>query len=256
MALRSPLTALLVLGAGASAHAGKLPVPVSYTKPVAGGKFVFVQLGDPAAEEGQAESARAQFRQLREKYPQSGLYPAEGGGPVWVLDADYAPYDNTFPLSDGVHLARLEGEWWVERDYPAPRTRLAPEAERAQLDALAVGFYANGKLTRGHPLRDLLTDPADVKHSPRFVLWAAGAVLNEPAGRFVVMTQDANRITFDPATGEVIARDRVGLNNPLLGRILAACGVLSLAILGAWAWFAFGRRRVAPPSPSHGPQQP
>jgi hypothetical protein len=233
-----------VLTAAPAFAVGALPEPVSYTKPVAGGTFVFVMLGELASEAKQSPSAQAEFRALRDKYPRSGLYPADRTDPVWTLDAAYAPYDNTFLAADGVHLVRLEGDWWVERDYPSPFKRLPPDVEQAQFDATAVGFYANGKLVRGYPLNDLITNPLDLKHSPRYVLWAAGGVLNEPAARFVVMTQDATRITFDFRTGEVIARDRIGLNNPLLGRILIACGALSVGILAVWAWFAFGRKNV------------
>ena len=246
MIFRSAVVACVVVLTARSAFAvGALPEPVSYTKPVADGKYTFVMLGDPASEAKQSPSAQAEFRALREKYLRSGLYPADGREPLWPLDAPYAPYDNTFLAADGVHLARLEGEWWVERDYPSPFKRLPAEEEKKQFDAAAVGFYENGKLVKSYPLKDLVTNPLDLKHSPRFVLWAAGGVLNESAGRFVVMTQDATRVAFDYRTGEVIARDRIGLNNPILGRILIACGVLSVGILAAWAWFAFGLRAKA-----------
>jgi len=246
MIRNTALAAVVLLVTTAPVFAvGALPEPVSYTKPVADGKFTFVMLGDPVSEAKQSSSAQTEFRALRDKYPRSGLYPTDGREPLWTLDAAYAPYDNTFLAADGVHLVRLEGDWWVERDYPSPFKRLPPEVEAAQFDATAVGFYANGKLVRGYPLKDLVTHPLDLKHSPRYVLWAAGGVLNESAGRFVVMTQDASRVTFDYRAGEVIVRDRIGLNNPLLGRILAACGVLSLGILAVWVWFAFGRTTVS-----------
>ena len=245
---RSLLAVVFALFAAPAFAAGSLPEPVSYSKPVAGGKFTFVQLGDPAAEAKQSASIRKEFAQLREKYPRSGLYPADSPNPAWTLDAPYAPYDNTYPSADGVHLARIKGEAWIEQNYPGGK-RLPADVEQKQYDAPAVGFYANGKLTRSYPLRDLITNPLDVKHSPQFVLWAAGSVLNEDTGRFVVMTQDATRVTFDVNTGEILKRDRVGLNNPILSNVLLACAAMTALVLAAWAWFAFrferGRKRVA-----------
>jgi hypothetical protein len=231
-------SAVVLLLAAPLASARPLPAPLTYAKPTAAG--VLVQLGDPVEEAKITDSAVvAAFRTVREKYAKSGLY-RESGELVWELHAPYAPIDNVFAASDGVHLARLEGDWWIERDYPSDTNRLPADEEAKQLAAPAVGFYANGKLVRTHPVRELLTNPADLKHSPRFVLWAAGAVLKGD-GQFVVLTQDATRTIFDP-TGNVVARDRVGLNNPLLTKVLVASGAFAALILGAWAWFAFGRK--------------
>lgn len=231
----------MLLGIGSPVWAARsLPAPLSYAKPTAGG--FLVQLGDPTAEaEVRDPAVVAAFREVRAKYPKSGYY-RDSGELVWELDAPYAPIDNVFPLPDGIHLARLEGDWWIERDYPAG-TRLSPAEEAKQLAAPGVGFYANGKLIRTIPVSDLLSDPGDVKHSPRYVLWAAGAVL-KPDGQFVVLTQDATRISFDPKTGEILARDRVGLNNPLLPKLLVASALIATTILAVWAWFVFGRRSV------------
>ncbi len=228
----------VLLLAATPAAARPLPAPLTYAKPTAAG--VLVQLGDPAEEAKITDPAIvAAFRTVRDKYAKSGLY-RQSGELVWELNAPYAPIDNVFPAADGVHLARLEGDWWIERDYPSDTNRLPAEEETRQLAAPAVGFYANGRLVRTHPVRELLTNPSDLKHSPRFVLWAAGAVLKED-GQFVVLTQDATRSTFD-AAGTVVARDRVGLNNPLLTKVLVASGTFAVLILGAWAWFAFGRK--------------
>lgn len=227
------LLALLLTAAPAFA-AGALPEPVSYTKPA--GSFTFVQFGDPVAEEKVRDTtARTQFAELRKKYPTSGLYTASGEL-VWKFAGDYVPYDNAFPSPDGVHLARLEGEWWTEKEYAATK-RLPADEEAKQLAAVAVAFYVNGERVRSYTVSDLLTDPADLKHSPRFVLWAAGAVLT--GDRFVVMTQDANQLAFDARTGELLSKTRVGLNNPLIPKLLGLAGGLAAILLAAWAWYAF-----------------
>lgn len=232
---------LVVLFAAASpAVARPLPAPLTYAKPTPAG--VLVQLGDPAEEAKITDpDVVAAFRSVRDKYAKSGLY-RPSGELAWELDAAYAPIDNAFPAADGVHLARLEGDWWIEREYPSDRTRLPADEEARQLAAPAVALYANGKLLRKYATSEVVTNPADLRHSPRYVLWAAGAVLNEDAGKFVVMTQDATRVAFDLKTGAVLTRDRVGLNNPLLPKLLLVSGVLAAAILAAVAWFAFGRK--------------
>ena len=146
----------VLLLAATPAAARPLPAPLTYAKPTAAG--VLVQLGDPAEEAKITDPAIvAAFRTVRDKYAKSGLY-RQSGELVWELNAPYAPIDNVFPAADGVHLARLEGDWWIERDYPSDTNRLPAEEETRQLAAPAVGFYANGRLVRTHPVRELLTN--------------------------------------------------------------------------------------------------
>jgi hypothetical protein len=241
--------ALLALAAGPVAAAGVLDEALSYTKPVPGGRFVFVMLGDPEAEAKQSADARGKFAELRAKYPKTGLYKAESSELVWAVeDGGYAPYDNVFLASDGVHLVRIDGEWWREKDFTGGRARLTPEEEQKQLDGPAVSFFADGKLVRRTAVRDVVTDPAALPQTPHYILWLANGVLNEGTGRFLLDTQDLNRVTFDYRTGEVVARGRVGLGNPRLTTILVASGALTAAVLGVWAYFVFFRRRKPVPA--------
>ena len=232
---------LLLLAAPVFA-AGALPEPVSYTKPLADGQHVFVMLGDLTSEAKMTPSSQPEFQALREKYAKSGLYRTEGGEPVWVLDGGFAPLDSTFITSNGEYVIRLEGDWWRTKEYISGK-RLPEDVEREQLAGPAVGFYKNGQLIRRYRVNELVETPRELMHSPQHVLWVAGAVLNEPAGKFVVHTQDANRIAFDYRTGEILSRDRVGLGNPILKPILYITGTMAVGILGVWVWLVFGRRR-------------
>lgn len=249
MSYRVSLLALWVVSAAscpALFAAGALPQPLSYSKPVPGQELVFVMLGDAEAEAAQrSDEAKRQFQRLRETYPKSGLYDVVSRELVWEFSGPYVPYENTFLARDGVHMARLEGDWWVEKEYPGGK-RLAAEEEARQLANIGVAFYANGEELKSYPVSELVTNPADLKHSPEYVLWAAGAVLqgaiDEGPGRFVLHTQDANRVVFELSSGEVLSRDKVGLSNPLFKPILAVSGVIALVILGTWAWLVFGRK--------------
>jgi hypothetical protein len=243
-------TSLLVLALSASpvAAAGVIPEPTSYAKPVPGGKYVFVMLGNAAVEQDPAKvkdaADRDRFRDLRLKYPVTGLYREGTNDLVWAVEGDaFAPLDAVFPASDGVHLVRVDGEWWKTKDFPGGRLRPSAEEQQRQLDAPGVSFFAHGKRLKAHPVRELVDDPAKLEFSPDHVLWMASAVLNEDTGRFLLFTQDANRVTFDYKTGDVISKQKAGMSNPLARGVLIACAILSAGVLAGWAWFAFGRRR-------------
>src|SRR5581483_4467821 len=133
--------ALLTIAAGPAAAAGVLDEPLSYTKPVPGERFVFVMLGDPEAEAKTSAADRAQFAELRAKYPKSGLYREGSNELVWAIeDGGYAKDYNVFLTSDGVHLVRIDGEWWREKDFTGGRNLLTPEEVQKQLDGPAVSF--------------------------------------------------------------------------------------------------------------------
>ena len=180
---------------------------------------------------------------MRAKYPKTGLYKDGSGELVWAVeDGGYTPYDNVHLAADGMHLVRLDGDWWREKDFTGGRARLSEDEVRRQLDAPAVSFFADGKLLKRHTVRDVVTNVAELPHTPRYLLWSAGGVLNESTGRFVLVTQDSQRLTYDYRTGELISRRQAGLGNPLLRTVLIVSGVLAAAILGVWAWLVFVRK--------------
>jgi hypothetical protein len=224
---------------------GKIGEALGYTKPVGGGAFTFVQLGDAAAEAKVADAAaRFDFSALRMKYPKTGLYRGDTTELVWAVEGGgFSPYDYTYPASDGVHLVRFEGEWWKTKDFPGQARLPADDANR-QLDGPGLAFFANGKLLRRYTVRELVTEAERLPHTPEHVLWTSGGVLNEGKGTFLLLTQDAYRITFDYRTGEVVSKAAGGLGNPLMTPILIACGVLSALLVGAWAYFAFLRKKT------------
>lgn len=240
--MRISLTLLAVLFGAHVASAGPTALePLGFTKPV--GDLTLVMLGDPAAEDRVRDtSAREQFRALRERFSRSGMY--RGTELVWPLEGPYAPYDAVFPAADGVHLVRLDGEWWKTKSYPG-RNRLPAEKETAQLDAPAISFFAQGKLLKQYTLREIVTVIDDLPHSPEHVLWMAGAVLNDQDRQFVLFTQDSYRTIFNIDTGEKVATVKVGLANPVLPMLLGVTGILSLGILGVWLWLVWFRRRPA-----------
>ena len=235
------LTAAL---AGPLAAQGKIAEALGYTKPVGGGAYTFVMLGDPAAEARVADAAaKAKFEALRQKYSKTGLYRGDTAELVWAVeDGAFSPYDFTYPAADGVHLVRFDGEWWKTKDFTGGKQLAADEAQR-QLDGPALSFFADGKPIRRYTVRELVTEPGELPHTPQHVLWTSGGVLNEGKGTFLLLTQDSYRITFDYRTGEVVSKEKGGLGNPLMTPILVACGVLSVLVLGAWAYFAFLRKR-------------
>lgn len=220
--------------------AGKIPEGLSYTRPLAA-DVVFVMHGDLAAEAKSSASSQAEFRDLRTKYPQSGLY--RGTVLIWAIDGPFAPSDAVFLTADGRHMVRLDGQWWKEKDFPGQR-RLAAGVERTQLDAPAVSFFDSGRLVKQYLLKEIASHPEKLPHSPNQVLWVAGAVVNDDTGRFLLFVQDSTRLTFDVTTGELVTREEAGLGNPVIVPILAAAGTMVVIILAVWAYFVLVRWRA------------
>ncbi len=241
------LLALLLLAP--AARAAVFPEPLGWMKPV-GDRWVFVQLGDAAKEDAvSSPSARRQFAELRAKYPATGLYPRDGGAAAWTLTG-YAPIDNVFPSTDGVHLVRLEGTAWRTQSFPMMGRRLPPGDVGDQLDAPALTFFAAGKPLAQYPVRELLVDPDKLPHTPEHVLWAAGSALNDATGKFVQFTQDGQKNVFTFRTGERLEKVAGGLANPIAGRVLSTAAGLSLLLGVGWLWWAFGRKNSPNPTPS------
>lgn len=232
--------AFVVRRPGGSANQS-IPEPVSYAKPTADGKHVLVTHGDPAAEAKLKDADTKRYAaEVRANYPTPGLYRLDPPGLVYRLSG-YAPDDQVYLTADGRHVVRIEGDWWKTKAYPAGK-RLPTEVEQAQLDAPAVRCFTDGKLTHEHKLRDLVTDPDKLPHSPDHVLWPAGAVLNADAGQFHLFTQDANRITIDVASGEVVERAKTGIGNPLARWLLTVTVALTVALAAVLAWYTFLKR--------------
>ena len=238
-----PLAVLLSVALAAGARAENEPIPeaTSYAKPVAGGRFVLVQLGNPDAEmnsKHSKEAEQAKFRELRQKYPAPGLYTADTAELVWGLPAgEFAAYDHTFVSPDGVYLVRVEGEFWKTEAYTGGRLRPAAEQEQAQIDGPAVSFWKSGEKLKQYSVRDLIAKPDQLPATPKHVLWYAGGKMAADAPRFSLNTQESVRYTFDYTTGALLARTEVGLANPLLTLILIVIGVMTALILGVWVLY-------------------
>ena len=242
--MRSALLILLAAAAAAPA-VDPLPEPTSYAKPAPGGKFQLVQLGNRAAEEkfaGPAEARR--FADLRAKFPRPGLYTATDPPElVWALpDAEFAPIDHVFPAPDGIHLVRIDGEFWKTLAYTGGRVGPPPEARALLIDGPAVSFFAAGRLTKRYTVRDLIRAPEEMHITPQHLLWYASGKLNPDTLRFTLFTQESVRHTFDARTGELLRTDGVGLSNPLARQILVACAAATAVIFGGWLVFAYRRR--------------
>ncbi len=243
---RSPgilLALALLLTAGTASAAGKFPKPMSYARPV-GTAFVFVQIGDPAeeAKHGTAEQQR-KFAELRAKYPAPGVYRAgDAAELVWATPpGEYVPYDLGFVTADGKNLVRVEGDFWQTESFVGG-VRPTAAKQQALLDAPALSFFAEGKLTKRYLLSEFIDDTEVLKHTPEHLIWYASAVLNDDAGKFVLFTQSPARFTFDARSGELIEKGGVGLANPILKTILVVCGVFTALILLAWGLFVWKRR--------------
>ena len=157
-----------------SAFADSTADPYSYTKSIAGGKFVFAMIARDAKLDAHP--------QIRGTFRVSGLYKNDGTNvPLWTVD--WYSY-NVMLLDDGVHLVR-PGPW--ASDY----------------DDLAVAFYANGKLVREYAIDELVRFPQLMPHTASHFEWRRSSDLDELAGTYLVTTMHGERYTFDAKTGEI-----------------------------------------------------
>ena len=248
--------ALACLTLAASAFAAPLPEPISYAKPCPGDRFVFVAFGSKEAEAKLKDGDNKRHAEsVRAKYPVPGMYRAgDGAELIYELDG-YVPDDNVYLSGDGRSVIRIEGDWWRTKAYTGG-TRLAPEVEQTQLDAPAIRFFEDGRLLKSHPLKSLVTDPILLPHTPEHILWIGGAIHREDAGEFYLFTQDANKITFDVRTGEIVSAEKMGYGNRFGQRLIMATLGLTLLLLMAWAFYAFRRKRIGEEPLSTSPTTP
>jgi hypothetical protein len=218
--------------------AGKFPLPLSYAKPV-GQEFVFVQLGDPAAEAKVATPGQLeQFQQLRATYPQPGLYRVADRSLVWpAMPTLYTPYDYAMLTDDGRYLVRVEGEFWRTESFPGGQ-RPSAEKQQQQLDSVALSFWEQGELRKSYQLKELVQQVEVLKHSPEHLIWFASGTLISASGKVLIHTQEARRFTFQVQDGTLLEVRDVGLGNPRLTMFLWIAGAMSLVIFTGWLIFA------------------
>jgi hypothetical protein len=238
------LSIAFVMKRPGGAGVAPIPEPISYAKPTADGKHLFVAFGLIASEEKLKDAGMRQLAAaVRAKFAKPGLYRIDDAStPVYTLEG-YSPDDQVYLSIDGQHVIRIEGDWWKTKAYPAGR-RLAEDVENQQLDSVAVRCFTAGQLTHEYRLRELIDDPADLPHSPEHILWPAGAVLNQDERRFHLFTQDANRITIDVSTGLIVARSKSGLGNPISQWMIFITIGLTILMAAVLLWYTFFKRRA------------
>lgn len=124
------------------------PVPVqSFAKPTANGKFVLVVL-HPFG--GGAKKG------LKEKYAQSGLYPADDPAkPIWTCDWKADRERNVFVSDDGVFAVRVpDGDPGMRTWVLSYRKQIPPKPVGWE-DTPALFIYKNGKLFHTLTLREM-----------------------------------------------------------------------------------------------------
>ncbi len=218
--------------------------PVSYVKPVGdAGTRVLVVFGDAEAEAKLTDKATKQYAaEVRAKYPEPGLYSTDTPPRLIYPLGGYSPDDQVFFTADGSSIIRVEGDWWKTKAYPAGK-RLEAEIEKAQLQAVAVSCFQNGELTRSYRLDELISDPSKLPHSPKHILWPAGAVLNKQTGQFHLFTQDSVKLTFDIRTGELLSKSPTGIGNPITQVLLTVTVLATVLLAGVIVYLGFRSRK-------------
>ena len=171
-----------------TARADQVRPARDYMQEVASGNYVLVMLArqdrsllDPDGPDDAGLIERDAV--LRQRYKQSGLYPAGDTTPLWVIDW-YA--FAVFPASDGVHLVRL-GPW------------------ASSLDQLALAFYASGVEIKRYPIRELVADTSRLRRTVSHFFWLAEQRFDDAAGEFHLKAVDGRQFRFSIRTGEMLS---------------------------------------------------
>jgi hypothetical protein len=237
------LLVLLLLAAPAVADDPKEkplghPVPAVFPTPDQNHALVLIPPVDPKHPDDAIQRA------IRERYPAgSGLYRAgDPSAPVWAVD--WYAYE-AFPANDARSVVRMHGDSILSRHFLAGH-RL-PDAQVAeQLAGPGLSFYRDGKLLRTYAVNELVADPDRLPHTMQHVLWLAGGTVTADGTRFVLLTQDSRRLTFDLATGDLLSAKSAGLGDQAqvwaMRVALAAVGTGVVLAVGLWLYFSRVRK--------------
>ncbi len=157
------------------------------------------------------------IRAIRAKYTQCGVYRNDGSTiPLWTLR--YRLCQQPLLLDDGQHLVLADTDWFQSRTHVAT-------------------FYANGRLLARHQLDDLVTVYQVSGHFLLNYPQCRSLKLDPAKLELTLRTTQGETIVFDVTTGRVVRR------SSLYPRLLAAAGLVCLAIFGTIATFWFRQRK-------------
>ncbi len=180
------LFVICTLGLAGMANADSVSPPRTYTVESPDGRFVFVMHAPMPVEMEYrfwVDEVNAEIRQIRERYPESGLYAAdEPTTPLWTVD--WYAY-SVIVFSDGVHLVR-EGPW--------------PMSRRDE----GVSFFANGELLKTYSVSDLVLVPWLMPPTMSHFFWRANTGFDDEALTYRLLTLHLESHRFDVRTGELI----------------------------------------------------
>ena len=207
---------LLVLGA--TTVLASTYVPFTYTIESRDRRFLFVMLSPlPILEDapfldyspsGRVPSQVDRTREVRAKYPHSGLYRNDGSStPLWTLN-QYSPYAAL--SSDGVHLSSLNG-------YVV-----------GGLSEEGLVFYENGEEIRRYSVGDLVGSIKDLSWSFDGYGWLKGFSFDDGSNTLLLTLVNGERYSFDIKSGNIVRIER----NPkkFYVAVLVGSGFLLLAL--------------------------
>jgi hypothetical protein len=222
-----PISVLVLAASTSVSRADSVVLPFTYKVLSPNEKYVFVMRSPLSFQPLYCRVTRAEAEEILATYPSSGLYRNDGSRkPLWTVDR-YMYYVS--PASDGIHLVVQGGQ--------APRAISFSEA-------MAVQFYAEGRLLRSYTVAALVDAPQwSFSHSMNWVSWYEEDNFDDDNLQYSIRTWDGNHFVFDVRTGEILSSSR-----PL--RWVMACLYLLIA---APAVYFLGRlyrqarrRRTAP----------
>ena len=139
----------------------------------------------------------------------SGSYGSAGTTRVYWVEVKQDRLIDTYPwFSSGIHLQCLAR--MPDGQYAVAVVQLGPWArgQTATAEHLAIAFHAGGRRLRSYSTLDIAGSPervwASVSHYT-VIREVEGFVTVGAASVFRLVTVDGRRMTFDPATGDLLS---------------------------------------------------
>lgn len=146
------------------------------------------------------EDSPQKDRELRKKYPESGLYRKnDSQTPLWKFHEVIDWPIQAYVASDGKHLA-VVGPWprlWNEKDM---------EKGGAALNQPALLFYGEGRPLKSYLIGDLAQDAKMFPRTASHFQWKKDIKFDDQKGRLFVETHDGQKLVFNVVTGDIIER--------------------------------------------------
>lgn len=212
--MRRFLLLLVLLGAifglPSFASADEPNVVRDFSQASPNGEFLFVLLANDTIDSYNQAGSVLVDENLRQSYPQSGLYRNDGSNtPLWTVDWNA---NEVIVSSDGHSLVR-----W------------GPFPVGGNFDEIALEFYRDGQLLKSYQVDDLVSEPSKLPETVSHYLWLKTSSYDDATGQLSLETETGEQYHFDVQSGAIIEPNERPASPDLIYLALIVVAVFALS---------------------------